>query len=270
MVDLPDPDGPTTATVSPDSTVKLRPRNTGTGPAALSNVRWTSWRRSIVSAIASGYGMRRRVLKAATALVALCAVAASPAGAAPDAAATRILVLGDSIAAGYGLPPDRSFPARLESKLNAEGHEVKVINGSVSGDTTAGGKARLDWALAGKPDVAIVELGGNDGLRGIPPGQTKANLEAILARLKAAKVRVLLTGMLAPPNMGQSYEQAFNALFPSLARRYGVAFYPFLLDGIAAQPALNQPDGIHPNDQGVAVLVDRLAPYVVRLLERPR
>ncbi len=223
-----------------------------------------------MSAIASGYGMRRRVLKAAAAFLAVCALATAALAATPDGNATRILVLGDSIAAGYGLPPDRSFPARLEEKLNSEGHDVKVINGGVSGDTTAGGKARLDWALSDKPDVAIVELGGNDGLRGIPPAETKSNLDAILARLKSAKVRVLLTGMLAPPNMGKGYEGAFNALFPALARRYNVAFYPFLLDGVAAQPALNQPDGIHPNDQGIAVLVDRLAPYVVRLLKRPR
>jgi acyl-CoA thioesterase I len=201
------------------------------------------------------------------AMAVLAAFATAPAMAV-DGDAIRILVLGDSIAAGYGLPPDRSFPARLQDKLKAEGHAVKVINAGVSGDTTAGGRARLDWALADKPEAAIVELGGNDGLRGIPPTETKANLEAILARLKSAKVRILLTGMLAPPNMGESYESAFNALFPELARRYNVAFYPFLLDGVAAQPALNQPDGIHPNDQGVAVLVDRLAPYVVRLLDR--
>lgn len=229
----------------------------------------------MVSAIASGYGIRRRLLKAATAALALTLLVAAaprpPTKPSPPAATpTRILVLGDSIAAGYGLPPDRGFPARLQAKLNAEGHDVKVINGGVSGDTTAGGKARLGWALSDKPDVAIVELGGNDGLRGIPPSETKANLQAILARLKAAKVRVLLTGMLAPPNMGQSYVDAFNALFPALARQFNVAFYPFLLDGVAAQPALNQPDGIHPNDQGVAVLVDRLAPYVVRLLKRSR
>ncbi len=238
-----------------------------------------------MSAIASGYGMRKRLLKAVRILGAVAFMALGAAGAAhaagkdaakdPGKAAAkddpvRILVLGDSIAAGYGLPADRSFPARLQAKLKSEGHRVKVINAGVSGDTTAGGKARLDWALADKPDVAIVELGGNDGLRGIPPAETEANLNAILARLKAAKVRVLLTGMLAPPNMGEGYEGQFNALFPALARRYGVAFYPFLLDGVAAQPALNQPDGIHPNDQGVAVLVDRLAPYVVRLLHRPR
>ncbi len=223
-----------------------------------------------MSAIASGYGMRKRVLKAVTGAMALAALTIGPARAVTEPDVTRILVLGDSIAAGYGLAAERSFPARLESKLEAEGHRVKVINAGVSGDTTAGGRARLDWVLSNKPDVAIVELGGNDGLRGIPPATTKANLEAILARLKAAEVRVLLTGMLAPPNMGDGYANAFNALFPALARRYNVAFYPFLLDGVAAQPALNQPDGIHPNDQGVAVLVDRLAPYVVRLLDGSR
>ncbi|HEX9836575.1 MAG TPA: arylesterase [Alphaproteobacteria bacterium] len=181
----------------------------------------------------------------------------------------RILVLGDSIAAGYGLAADEAFPARLESHLRRAGHEVRVIDAGVSGDTTAGGFARLDWALADRPHIVIVELGGNDGLRGIAPAATRANLDAILARLKARGPRVLLTGMLAPPNLGAEYGRAFDAIYPELAAKYGVALYPFVLDGVAAQPDLNQRDGIHPNARGVAVMVDRIAPYVVRLLDTP-
>lgn len=181
----------------------------------------------------------------------------------------RILVLGDSIAAGYGLAADEAFPARLESHLRRAGHEVRVIDAGVSGDTTAGGFARLDWALADRPHIVIVELGGNDGLRGIAPQATRANLDAILARLKARGPRVLLTGMLAPPNLGAEYGRAFDAIYPELAAKYGVALYPFVLDGVAAQPDLNQRDGIHPNARGVAVMVDRIAPYVVRLLDTP-
>ena len=182
----------------------------------------------------------------------------------------RILVLGDSIAAGYGLAADEAFPARLESHLRRAGREVRVIDAGVSGDTTAGGFARLDWALADRPHIVIVELGGNDGLRGIAPQATRANLDAILARLKARGPRVLLTGMLAPPNLGAEYGRAFNAIYPELAAKHGVALYPFVLDGVAAQPDLNQRDGIHPNARGVAVMVDRIAPYVVRLLDTPK
>jgi acyl-CoA thioesterase-1 len=182
----------------------------------------------------------------------------------------RILVLGDSIAAGYGLAADEAFPARLESYLRRTGRDVRVIDAGVSGDTTAGGLARLDWALADRPQIVIVELGGNDGLRGIAPAATRANLNAILARLKARGPRVLLTGMLAPPNLGQEYGRAFDAIYPELAAKHGVALYPFILDGVAAQPELNQRDGIHPNAKGVAVMVDRIAPHVVRLLDTPK
>ena len=178
----------------------------------------------------------------------------------------RLLVLGDSLAAGYGLPPEQAFPVRLQAKLRRDGLDVTVINGGVSGDTSAGGRARLDWALADKPDAAIVELGGNDALRGIEPAATRANLDAIVGRLKRAGVRVLVAGMLAPPNYGRDYEHDFDAIFPAVAKAHGVAFYPFFLDGVATVPALNQPDGIHPNEKGVAEIIDRIAPSVVRLL----
>jgi acyl-CoA thioesterase-1 len=214
------------------------------------------------------YGTRRTVFKALTAagFAAITSICAGAARAEP----ARILVLGDSIAAGYGLAADEAFPARLESHLRRAGHEVRVIDAGVSGDTTAGGLARLDWALADRPHVVIVELGGNDGLRGIAPQATRANLDAILARLKARGPRVLLTGMLAPPNLGAEYGRAFDAIYPELAAKHGVALYPFILDGVAAQPDLNQRDGIHPNARGVAVMVDRIAPYVVRLLDTPK
>ncbi len=178
----------------------------------------------------------------------------------------RILVLGDSLTAGYGLPAGEGFTDRLEATLKAKGFQVRVLNGGVSGDTSAGGLARLDWALADRPHIAIVELGANDGLRGLEPEAMRANLDSILTRLRAAGVRILLTGMRAPPNLGRAYEDAFNRVFPELAEKHAVAYYPFFLDGVAAQRTLNQPDGIHPNSRGVAVIVDRIAPYVVRLL----
>jgi len=201
----------------------------------------------------------------------LCA--GGPAGAGGEEAAARagdrlvVLALGDSLTAGYGLSEGDAFPARLEAALRARGHRVAIVNAGVSGDTTAGGLARLDWALAARPDAAIVALGANDGLRGIDPGASEANLDAILARLAREGLPVLLAGMLAPPNLGREYADAFAALYPRLATKHGVALYPFLLDGVAAEAALNQADGIHPNRQGVAVMVDRILPYVERLIE---
>jgi len=179
----------------------------------------------------------------------------------------KILVLGDSLTAGYGLPADQSFPARLENELVASGFRVKVLNGGVSGDTSAGGRSRLNWALAGKPHFAIVELGANDGLRGLNPLAMRDNISDIIVRLKAAGVRVLLTGMKAPPNLGPEYTKAFNRTFPLLAKKHNVLFYPFFLDGVATIAALNQDDGIHPNSGGVTVIVERIKPFVVRLMQ---
>lgn len=178
----------------------------------------------------------------------------------------RILAFGDSLTAGYGLPADQGFVARLQQALDDEGLAAQVIDGGVSGDTTAGGLARLDWSLADQPDAVILELGANDGLRGLDPAALRANLDTILRRLRAAGVRVLLAGMRAPPNLGRTYESAFNRVYPELAKMHDVAFYPFFLAGVAARPELNQPDGIHPNRAGIAVIVDRITPYVVRLL----
>jgi acyl-CoA thioesterase-1 len=179
----------------------------------------------------------------------------------------HILALGDSLTAGYGLPTAEAFPTRLQAALRAKGLDAVVDNAGVSGDTTAGGLARLDWALSGsKPRFAIVELGGNDGLRGLDPAETRKNLDAILTKLKSAGVRVLLTGMMAPPNLGRDYGRDFNAIFPELAAKHRVAFYPFFLDGVAADPALNQGDGIHPNARGVDVIVERMLPDVTKLV----
>ena len=180
----------------------------------------------------------------------------------------RLLAFGDSLVHGYGLAGGETFPEQLEAALQGEGLAVEVLNGGNSGDTTAAGLARLDWALADRPDAVIVELGANDGLRGIDPNSTYANLDAILERLAAEGLPILFTGMLAPRNLGSDYAEAFDAVFPALAEKHGVAFYPFFLDGVAVEPHLNQADGIHPNAAGVAEIVKRILPQVVSLLER--
>lgn len=191
--------------------------------------------------------------------------------AAPQALAeTRILALGDSLTAGYGLGASEGLTAQLEKALKRKGVAARVLNAGVSGDTTAGGLARIDWALGDKPDVAIVALGANDMLRGLDPAKTEQNLDGILTKLKAAKVPVLLLGMRAAPNLGREYGGRFDAIYPALAQRHGVLLYPFLLDGVAAEPRLNLPDGIHPNAAGVAAIVERLVPYVERLIGAPR
>lgn len=196
----------------------------------------------------------------------LLALLVSAAFGMPARAETTVLALGDSLVAGYGLPEGQSFTDRLQAALRAEGHDVRVIDGGVSGDTTAGGLARLDWMLAEEPDAVIVVLGGNDTLRGLEPEQTHANLDAILTRLEEEGVAVLLAGMRAPPNMGSEYTEEFDAVYPRLAREHAVVFYPFFLDGVAARPELNQSDGIHPNARGVEVIVERLLPHVKELL----
>jgi acyl-CoA thioesterase I len=222
-----------------------------------------------------GYGPLYRIfngLLPATLLPALFAalLMTGIAGTTAARADTVLLGLGDSLMAGYGLPDDSSFPAQLEAALRAQGKDVRVANAGVSGDTSTGGLARLDWALAEKPDAAIVEFGANDGLRGQPVDQLYANLDAILTRLKQEGIPVLLAGMHAPPNFGRDYAEAFHATYHRLAKKHGVVFYPFFLDGVATDPALNQPDGIHPNEQGVGVIVERILPKVEELLVRAR
>ena len=189
--------------------------------------------------------------------------------AAPGAAGEpRIVVLGDSLAAGYGLPAEDAFPARLEAALRAEGHEWRVVDAGVSGDTSAGGLARLDWVLADGPEAVIVELGANDGLRGLPVAQMEANLDAILTRIRSAGALALLAGMEAPRNFGADYAAAFRAVYRRLADRHEVPLYPFFLEGVAMVPELNQADGIHPNAAGVAEIVRRMVPHVVALIAR--
>lgn len=178
----------------------------------------------------------------------------------------RLLVLGDSLTAGYGLSAEEAFPAQLEKALRRAGHKITVINAGVSGDTSAGGLARLEWALADAPDFVLIELGGNDALRGLPPAETSANLDAILERLSSAGIPVILAGMQAPRNLGEQYTAEFDQLYPRLARKYKVRFYPFFLEGVALDPALNQHDGIHPNAAGVGVIVDRMLPVLEALL----
>ena len=186
----------------------------------------------------------------------------------PGAAAepVRLLALGDSLTAGLGLTREAAFPARLEQALKSAGVDADVIDAGVSGDTTAGGLARLDWALAEAPFAVIVALGGNDGLRGLNPEMTFANLDAILAKLKAKGIGVLLAGMKAPPNLGREYGREFAAVFPRLAEKHAVPLYPFFLEGVAARPKLNQDDLIHPNALGVDVIVAGFIPYVKVLL----
>jgi acyl-CoA thioesterase-1 len=179
---------------------------------------------------------------------------------------TEILVFGDSIAAGFGLPQQEAFPARLEAKLRADGLAVHVINAGVSGDTTADGLARLDWSLADKPDLVILELGANDALRGLDPAAVRANLDKLIGKVEASGAKLLLAGMQAPSNWGEQYQQAFNGIYPELAEAHGIPLYPFVLDGVALDPKLNQPDGLHPNERGVAIIVEHIAPYVARLM----
>lgn len=178
----------------------------------------------------------------------------------------KILAFGTSLTQGYGLPPGTEFTVQLQQALKRSGIEADVINAGVSGDTTADGLARIDWSLADHPDAAILELGSNDMLRGLPPSETEKNLRAILDKLKAAHVKVLLTGMKAQHNLGKEYVSAFESIYPRLAKSYHVLFYPFILDGVALNPKLNQADGIHPNPLGVKVMVTHILPYVKKLV----
>lgn len=169
----------------------------------------------------------------------------------------RIVILGDSLTAGLGLDPDQAFPALLQKRIDAEGHRYEVVNAGVSGDTTAGGLRRLEWAIDGDTRVLVLALGGNDGLRGLPVRDTRRNLEEIIARAQKRGITVVLAGMEAPPNYGAAYTDEFRRIFSDLAKTPNVVFIPFLLEGVAGVPALNQRDGIHPNPEG-ARAVERL------------
>ncbi|WP_334398765.1 arylesterase [Bradyrhizobium sp. AZCC 2289] len=178
----------------------------------------------------------------------------------------KMVVLGDSLSAGYGLPAGAAFPVRLQKALDTKGIKVDMINAGVSGDTASGGRDRLDWSVPEGTDAVIVELGANDALRGTDPAVTRAALSDILTRLKARGVTVLLCGMVAPPNYGSDYAARFNAIYPELAKSFGVPLYPFFLDGVAADARLNQADGMHPTAEGVDVVVKNILPTVEAFL----
>lgn len=180
-----------------------------------------------------------------------------------------VLAFGDSLTAGYGLPPAQSFPAQLQAALRKNGIAARVHNGGVSGDTSAVGKARLGWVLASlkaKPDLVILELGANDMLRGLSPAQTRSNLDAMMAEFKRRNIPVLIAGMRASPNMGKTYQAQFDPIFPALARKYGASLYPFFMAGVAAQKPLLLADGMHPNARGVGVIVRGIYPQVAARL----
>ncbi len=179
----------------------------------------------------------------------------------------RILVLGDSLSAGYGLMLPQSFPSQLEHALNEDGINAKIINAGVSGDTSAGGLSRLDWALSEEVDAVIIELGANDGLRALEPEETFRNLDSIISNVKQRGLAILLAGMRAPPNLGADYGHAFASLYPRLAKKHKVTLYPFFLEGVATIPELNQDDTIHPNAEGVKVVIEGILPYVKEMLQ---
>ena len=185
-----------------------------------------------------------------------------------DSARPRVVALGDSLTAGLGLPSSQAYPALLQQKLNANGYKYEVVNAGVSGDTSAGGLRRLDWALEGDVRVLIVALGANDGLRGLRPAEMKKNLEEIITRAKNRKAAVILAGMEAPPNYGPEYTAAFRAVYGDLAREHNLPFMPFLLTNVAGDPSLNQADGIHPNAQGAEIIADALWRILQPMLDR--
>lgn len=187
-----------------------------------------------------------------------------------EAATIKLLALGDSLTAGYGLPHEQGFVAVLQQAIDRAGLDARVIDAGVSGDTSAGALARLDWALGDDPDAVIVELGGNDALRGLPPAQMEQNIDAILDKLDARHLPVLLSGMYAPPNMGGAYAQEFRIVFDRLSKRPGLIYDPFFLQNVAMHDALVQADHIHPNPAGVRIIVARLMPQVTRLIARAR
>jgi acyl-CoA thioesterase-1 len=172
----------------------------------------------------------------------------------------NVVAFGDSLMAGYQLDRQDAFPNRLAEALNANGLEINMTNAAVSGDTTSGGLARLDWSVPDGTDVVILELGANDALRGLPAETTRENLDNMMKRLRERDITVFLMGMLAPPNMGTAYEEEFNAIYPELADKFEVELYPFFLDGVAGIPELNLSDGIHPNPKGIAVMVENILP----------
>jgi acyl-CoA thioesterase-1 len=199
----------------------------------------------------------------------LCAAFGAADAASKTGTVPTIVAFGDSLTAGFGVASEDAYPSRLERRLRDEGYAYRVVNAGVSGDTTAGGLRRVDWVLKAKPRIVILELGANDGLRGLSPERTRDNLAQIIERLRAAGATVVLAGMRVPPNYGDEYARAFGAVFPDLAARYQLPLIPFFLDGVATDPSLNQSDGLHPTADGYRVIVDRIWPRIRPLLTRP-
>jgi acyl-CoA thioesterase-1 len=179
-----------------------------------------------------------------------------------------IVAFGNSLTAGFGVAPEESYPAQLQRRLDEAGYRYRVVNAGVSGETTAGGLRRVDWVLKSRPRIVILELGANDGLRGFDPAQIRSNLEQIIEKLKAADVQVILAGMKLPPNYGVEYTSRFVAIYPQLARKHQLTYMPFFLEGVGAQPTLNQSDGIHPTGAGYRIIVDHMLPVLTPLLRR--
>lgn len=197
-----------------------------------------------------------------TLIAALClmlGIAAAPVQASA-AEQIKLVGFGDSLMAAYNLQGEEGFPSRLEAALRERGHDVSIIDAGVSGDTTSGGLARLDWSIPDGVDGVILELGANDALRGLPPEETRENLEAMITGLQQRGIAILLAGMLAPPNMGANYETAFNAIYPDLAAKYDLTLYPFFLDGVTGNADLVLSDGMHPNANGINEMVNRILP----------
>ena len=212
------------------------------------------------------YGHWRTVVHTLALVAALLAASAAPA----SAKTLRLVVLGDSLTAGKGLPPGEAFPDQLQAALRAKGFDVDVVNAGVSGDTTEDGLARYDWSVPADANALIVELGANDMLLGLPPEETKEALTAILDKAKAAHLPALIAGMRAAPNLGADYDRAFDAIYAAVAKASGATLYPFFLDGVAGDAKLNQPDGMHPTAAGVAVIVERILSSVEDLLRQAK
>ena len=220
----------------------------------------------ILKAGTPSYGHWRAVVQAAAFAASIVLAFATPA----SAKSLKLVALGDSLTAGYGVAPGKAFPDQLEAALRANGWDVTIVNAGVSGDTADDALVRYDWSVPADADALIVELGANDMLRGLSPPETKKTLAAILDRARAANLPTMLTGMLAAPDLGGDYERAFDAIYPALAESSGALLYPFFLEGVAGDPKLNQPDGLHPTAAGVAVIVRRILPSVEALLQRAK
>jgi acyl-CoA thioesterase-1 len=210
---------------------------------------------------------RSQLARAAVVGALLLAFAATARGAESE---RLIVCLGDSLTEGYGLAPERAFPSLVERMLRERGHSVRVTNAGISGSTSASAVSRLRWQLRSRPEIVVLALGGNDGLRGVDVEATRANLSAAIELAKESGARVLLAGLKLPPNYGREYTDSFEAIFPALAKQHGVALLPFLLEGVAADPALNLPDGIHPNERGAEIVARNVLAALLPMLAEPR